>query len=134
MFAGENGSGKSTLIKIISGVVKPDPGAEIIINGEKVKHLNPRESVEKGIQVIYQDLSLFPNLTVAENVAISDYYRGNIKMVNQKEMYKKAIKAMKKIDISINPKKTCQGAFCCPKTASCNLKSNSNGCRNSHHG
>lgn len=87
---GENGSGKSTLIKIISGVVKPDPGAEIIINGEKVKHLNPRESVEKGIQVIYQDLSLFPNLTVAENVAISDYYRGNIKMVNQKEMYKKS--------------------------------------------
>lgn len=102
---GENGSGKSTLIKIISGVVKPDPGAKIIINGEKVKHLNPRKSVEMGIQVIYQDLSLFPNLTVAENIAISDYYRGNIKTVNQKEMYEKAIKAMKKIDISINPRK-----------------------------
>ena len=68
--AGENGSGKSTLIKIIAGVCRPDEG-EIIINGRSTGHLRPIDAVREGIQVIYQDLSLFPNLTVAENLAIN---------------------------------------------------------------
>ena len=65
---GENGSGKSTLIKIISGAVKPDDGAYIRINGEQFHDYQAIDSIRKGIEVIYQDLSLFPNLTVAENI------------------------------------------------------------------
>ena len=68
---GENGSGKSTLIKIIAGVHAPDPGGAITIDG--VAHPTPRRPIrprQLGIQVIFQDLSLFPNLTVAENIAI----------------------------------------------------------------
>jgi simple sugar transport system ATP-binding protein len=67
---GENGSGKSTLIKILSGVHPPDPGAEIVIDGAGYASLTPPLARSLGVQVIFQDLSLFPNLTVEENIAI----------------------------------------------------------------
>ncbi len=72
--AGQNGSGKSTIIKVISGVHQPDAGGRIEINGNQYSELTPIKSVREGIQVIYQDLSLFPNLTVAENIMINQYH------------------------------------------------------------
>ena len=68
--AGENGSGKSTLIKIISGIYQPDKG-QIRIEGSEVQKLTPRDSINAGIQVIYQDFAIFPNLSVAENISIN---------------------------------------------------------------
>jgi len=68
---GENGSGKSTLIKIISGVERPDEGARIEMDGQIQHHLQSIDSIRKGIEVIYQDLSLFSNLAVAENIALA---------------------------------------------------------------
>ncbi|SQI41801.1 Arabinose import ATP-binding protein AraG [Leminorella richardii] len=73
--AGQNGCGKSTLIKIISGVYQPDDGASIEIDGRPYSRLSPVDSVKAGVQVIYQDLSLFPNLTVAENIGIHQYHK-----------------------------------------------------------
>ena len=67
---GENGCGKSTLIKIIAGVYQRDAGT-IAINGKVHEHLHPIDAIREGIQVIYQDFSLFPNLTVAENIALT---------------------------------------------------------------
>ncbi|WP_217178659.1 sugar ABC transporter ATP-binding protein [Streptomyces sp. AC495_CC817] len=67
--AGENGCGKSTLIKIISGVETPDAG-EILLDGEPVHRMTPTQALRAGIQVIFQDFSLFPNLTVAENIVL----------------------------------------------------------------
>jgi len=67
---GENGSGKSTLIKILAGVHAPDPGGTITIDGSPHTSLTPHQAKSLGIQVIFQDLSLFPNLTVLENIAI----------------------------------------------------------------
>jgi ribose transport system ATP-binding protein len=64
---GENGAGKSTLIKILSGVYKPDKG-KILIEGSEVAFRDPLEALRAGISVVYQELSLVPNLTVAENV------------------------------------------------------------------
>ena len=60
--AGENGCGKSTLIKVISGVHAPDEG-EIEINGKKFQNLSPIDSIREGIQVIYQDFSIFSNFS-----------------------------------------------------------------------
>lgn len=68
--AGENGCGKSTLIKIISGAERPDSG-EILIDGVPHGHINAKAAIQSGIQVIYQDFSLFPNLTVAENIVLT---------------------------------------------------------------
>ncbi|MDC4232501.1 sugar ABC transporter ATP-binding protein [Actinomyces sp. B33] len=68
--AGENGCGKSTLIKVISGVHKPDAGT-ITIRGEVHDGLSPLAAMKAGIQVIYQDFSLFPNLSVAENITMT---------------------------------------------------------------
>jgi simple sugar transport system ATP-binding protein len=66
---GENGSGKSTLIKILAGVHPPDPGGSIWIDGSLHASLTPSQAKSLGVQVIFQDLSLFPNLTVLENIA-----------------------------------------------------------------
>ncbi len=67
---GENGAGKSTLMKILVGVESADEGAEISFAGEKVHFSKPIDATLKGISIIYQDLSLFPNLSVSENICI----------------------------------------------------------------
>ncbi|MEI5998292.1 sugar ABC transporter ATP-binding protein [Paraburkholderia bengalensis] len=67
---GENGCGKSTLIKIISGAQPPDEG-ELIIEGVSHAKLTALESLAAGIETVYQDLSLLPNMSVAENVALT---------------------------------------------------------------
>src|SRR4051794_34825780 len=66
---GENGAGKSTLIKIITGAVVPDSGT-LQIGGETVVENSPIVSRSLGIAAIYQQPSLFPDLTVAENIAL----------------------------------------------------------------
>lgn len=68
---GENGCGKSTLIKIISGAQPPDEG-DLIVAGRRYHALKPLESLAAGIETVYQDLSLIPNLSVAENVALTE--------------------------------------------------------------
>ena len=97
---GENGSGKSTLIKIISGVQAPESGGKILIDGEELSHLTPAESIRRGIQVIYQDLSLFPNMTVAENIAIERHY--GLHLLNWKSIRTVAKKAMDQVGVSID--------------------------------
>jgi rhamnose transport system ATP-binding protein len=66
---GENGAGKSTLVKVITGVHQPDHG-EIYLNGAPVRFSDTRESRQAGIAAIYQELSLFPDLDVAENIFV----------------------------------------------------------------
>src|SRR3984957_2357756 len=66
---GENGAGKSTLMKIIAGVLAPDAG-EIRVNGRAVKFDSPRDALDAGIAMIYQELNLMPHMTVAENIWI----------------------------------------------------------------
>lgn len=97
---GENGSGKSTLIKIISGVYTPDEG-DIYINGHHYKKLTPLESIHEGIQVIYQDFSLFTNLTVAENIAINEHLASGKQLVNWAEINQIAKEGLAKINVSL---------------------------------
>jgi simple sugar transport system ATP-binding protein len=98
---GENGSGKSTLIKIISGVVKPDDGAYIEVDGEHFHDYQSIDSIRKGIEVIYQDLSLFPNLTVAENISLGQVIAGGNRLINWKDIQTIAEGAMARVGVNI---------------------------------
>jgi len=99
--AGENGSGKSTMIKIISGIVEPDAGSVIEIEGQPVRHHHAIDAIDRGIQVIYQDLSLFPNLTVAENIALGQMVASHVKLVDWKELRRVAEAAMARINVRL---------------------------------
>ncbi|WP_255647010.1 sugar ABC transporter ATP-binding protein [Inquilinus sp. Marseille-Q2685] len=100
---GENGCGKSTLIKIIAGVLAPEPGGRIAIGGEAIGHLTPVSSVRRGIQVIYQDLSLFPNLTVAENIGIGHHVGRSFTPARWAAIKESAQAAMARIGVRLDP-------------------------------
>ncbi|MDB5849108.1 MAG: sugar transporter ATP-binding protein, partial [Rhodoferax sp.] len=68
---GENGAGKSTLIKVMTGVVQPDAG-RILLDGVARRFAHPKEAVSAGIACIFQELSLMPRLSVADNICITD--------------------------------------------------------------
>lgn len=98
---GENGSGKSTLIKIISGIYSADQG-DIYINQHHYNKIKPIESIKEGIQVIYQDFSLFPNLSVAENLAVNEHISSGKALVNWKNIREIAQKGLENIGISLD--------------------------------
>jgi simple sugar transport system ATP-binding protein len=98
---GENGSGKSTLIKIIAGVVTPSRGANITVNGKSYTKLTPIDAIHQGIQIIYQDLSLFPNMTVAENIAMNQLLESGKKTSTHRQMEVIAKKALQTIGIDL---------------------------------
>ena len=85
---GENGAGKSTLIKCIAGAIEPEPGSIIEINGERFSSLTPMLAKEKGVQVIYQEFNLIPQMSCAENVFLNE--RTSDLVVNTKERARKA--------------------------------------------
>ncbi|MEA2779409.1 MAG: simple sugar transport system ATP-binding protein [Rhodospirillaceae bacterium] len=99
--AGENGSGKSTLIKILAGAQPADMGT-IAIDGRVYPRLHPIEAVRAGIQVIYQDFSLFPNLSVAENIALNQELSKRRRLVRWKEVRRTAREALAKVGVEID--------------------------------
>lgn len=98
--AGENGCGKSTIIKVICGVHKPD-GGYIEFDGKKYSQITPLEAINMGIQVIYQDFSIFPNLTVMENLAFNTELAAGHKLVNKRRMREIAKEALSKISFDM---------------------------------
>ena len=85
---GENGAGKSTLIKILSGSLHADHG-EIFLDGQKLKIANPHDAVQKGIGTVYQELSLVPDLTVADNMFLNSGELTVIRTMKKREYVKK---------------------------------------------
>ncbi len=99
---GENGSGKSTLIKVIAGVHAPDSG-ELVLDGAVYSRLHPIDSIRHGIRIIYQELSLFPNLTVAENIALNWQISRNRRWVRRSEVDRVARQALENINAKLDP-------------------------------
>jgi ABC-type sugar transport system ATPase subunit len=100
---GENGAGKSTLMKILAGVHSPDAG-EIFIEGQAVKIANPVDSLQHGVAMIYQELSLAPHLTVAENIFLGREPVSSFGIINQKALNEKAAKLLDDYGFKLDPK------------------------------
>lgn len=99
--AGENGSGKSTLIKVISGVHTPDEGSVAIV-GREYTHLTTSAAIDAGVRVIYQDFSVFPNLSVMENIALGSEVAAGRALVNRSRMREVAREAVAKIGFQVD--------------------------------
>lgn len=98
---GENGAGKSTLIKVLSGAIVPNAG-QIIMDGETFTQITPAIARKLGIGVIYQEFTLVPTLTVAENIFLGKEYRKGI-FLDKKAMIRQASEILKELDIDIDP-------------------------------
>ncbi|HZS09710.1 MAG TPA: sugar ABC transporter ATP-binding protein [Blastocatellia bacterium] len=102
---GENGAGKSTLMKILAGVHHPDAG-EILIEGRPVKFARPADALAHGIAMIYQELSLAPHLTVAENIFLGrePLVLSALGIINQKELNQRAAKILTEYGFRLDPR------------------------------
>lgn len=99
---GENGAGKSTLIKIITGAVQPDAGS-MELDGQPVVHNDPVAARKLGIAAIYQQPALFPDLTVAENIAIGLEEGGVWRYIRWRERRRRAKQLLDRVGASIHP-------------------------------
>lgn len=100
---GENGAGKSTMVKIIAGIYQQDEGS-IFINDQEVKFHSPIDSNAKGIRVVYQELNLVSELSVAENIFLGAFPAANrLGIIKWKIMREKAKDILNKLGLEIDP-------------------------------
>src|SRR3569833_486443 len=79
---GENGAGKSTIVKMLAGVHRPDTGT-LVVDGAPVEFHGPADAKAAGIAVIYQEPTLFPDLSVAENIAMGGHPLGRLGQIDR---------------------------------------------------
>ena len=99
---GENGAGKSTLMKILAGVHLPDAG-DISIAGRKVAFSNPREALAAGVSTVFQELSLLPNLTIAENMFLGKEPLGRFGVPDRATMARRTKEALSELGLALDP-------------------------------
>ena len=99
---GENGAGKSTLVNIIAGVY-PHDGGEIFLNGEKTTFLNEKDSINKGIGPVFQERSLIPQMTVADNIFAARQPVNPLGFINNRILTDRVSKILKKLKLNIDP-------------------------------
>lgn len=99
---GENGAGKSTLMNIIAGVFPPDAG-ELLVGGERVQFTSPRQAKDHGIAMIFQELNLVPDLTVAENIFLGREPLRRNGLIHYAAMNRDAAAWLKRLDLDIPP-------------------------------
>jgi len=99
---GENGAGKSTLMKILAGVYQPDKG-RIIFEDQSVQFLSPRHAQELGVSIVFQELNLFPTLTVAGNIFINREPSLYQTWMNKRHMVEESRKVLEMIGVDLDP-------------------------------
>ena len=98
---GENGAGKSTLMKILSGSLEADSG-RILVQGTEIRHNTPDRASKLGIGMVYQEFSLVPTLTVAENICLGDMPRNRAGLIRWGEVYRRARQTLETLGVDID--------------------------------
>ncbi len=99
---GENGAGKSTLMKILAGVHQPDSG-DIFKNGHRISFSNPRAALEFGISTVFQELSLLPNMSIAENMFLGREPRTRFGGIDRRGMRGETRDALARLGLDLDP-------------------------------
>jgi rhamnose transport system ATP-binding protein len=105
---GENGAGKSTLIKVLAGVHQPDSG-RITVDGRPTTFRSTSDAMDTGIAVIYQEPTLFPDLTVAENIFMGRQHRGTAGTIDRKAMNAAAAELFARLGVPLHPDRPARG-------------------------
>ncbi|WP_326835445.1 sugar ABC transporter ATP-binding protein [Amycolatopsis rhabdoformis] len=105
---GENGAGKSTIVKMLAGVHRPDTGT-LLLAGEEVSFSSPADAKAAGIAVIYQEPTLFPDLTVAENIVMGRHPRGRLGMIDRTAIREEAERLFTRLGVRIDPNRPARG-------------------------
>ena len=105
---GENGAGKSTLVKIIAGLYQKDSG-EFFLNGAPVDFASTAQSKNTGIAVIYQEPTLFPDLSVTENVFMGRQPTGRFGRIDRKAMREEVVGLFRRLGVRIDPDRPAEG-------------------------
>ena len=105
---GENGAGKSTLVKILAGVHHAD-GGRITLDGKPIRFSNPIDAREAGISVIYQEPTLFPDLSVAENIFMGRQPLRSGRRIDRSEMLTRAKEVFDRLGVHLSPSRVARG-------------------------
>ncbi|OIP87954.1 MAG: D-xylose ABC transporter ATP-binding protein [Rhodobacterales bacterium CG2_30_65_12] len=103
VLAGENGAGKSTLMKILTGVYRADPGGKMWVDGRETTIHDPVHARALGISIIYQELAVVDNLTVAENIFLAREPKTAIGLLDRRKMNAAAQKVLDELEMNIRP-------------------------------
>jgi len=106
--AGENGAGKSTVVKTFAGVHRPDSG-EVRLDGEPVVFNGPADAQAAGVAVIYQEPTLFPDLSVAENIFMGRQPRTSLGRIDRKAMHAAAADLFARLGVALDPRQPARG-------------------------
>ena len=106
--AGENGAGKSTLVKVMAGVVRPDEG-RILVDGEPAVFHGPADARSAGIAVIYQEPTLFPDLSIAENIYMGRQPRSSFGRIDRAVQRRWAVDLFARLGVALDPDQPARG-------------------------
>src|SRR3954447_23263328 len=105
---GENGAGKSTLVKLLGGVARLDDG-ELLIDGAPVDFHSPHDARDAGIAVIYQEPTLFPDLSIAENVVMGYHPLRGLKRIDRPAMHRRVQELLDRLGVRLDPERPVRG-------------------------
>jgi rhamnose transport system ATP-binding protein len=106
--AGENGAGKSTIVRLLAGVQRPDEG-RVLIDGEPVDLHGPADARDRGVAVIYQEPTLFPDLSVAENVMMGRHPLGSLRRIDRRALHRTVKDLMDRLGVKLDPEQPVRG-------------------------
>ena len=105
---GENGAGKSTLVKVLGGVVRRDAG-DMLVDGRPVDFHSPHDARDAGIAVIYQEPTLFPDLSIAENVVMGYHPLGALRRIDRGQMHSRVQGLLDRLGVRLDPERPVRG-------------------------